>query len=392
MDHLLPTLACLFLLASCAEATQEDLSTGRTDRDDELAQRVAQITGIDVPTSEASTAYETMPSQARPTVDQGSGTRTHVVMSSQFGIPMARLDLPAHWNYRQDPRTGNWEAKAHELEVRNTGYQSFTYITGQMAQFYQASGVKMRAPLAPADAFQQDILPKLRQDGFEVVGQQEVPAIAAADQRMLNGLYSTGPSRKTARALVCDLRKGDRMSTVVMHWNAHESQDMVLWGYYLTVLDCTTRDHAREREGLLQGLAGTRYDQAYFAAYAQSEQQKADRSWAGHNARMRSNQAAFDAQQAAHRDMVNGVNDAQMGIYRTQSGAFDRGQGAWVDMMREEQNAVDPYTGEQFKIESGSQRYWMDQYGNYYGTDDVLNDPNHGNTTPHEWREVPTEP
>ena len=50
-------------------------------------------------------------------------------------------------------------------------------------------------------------------------------------------------------------------------------------------------------------------------------------------------------------------------------------------MMREEQNAVNPYTGEQFKIESGSQRYYMDQYGNYYGTDDVLNDPNVGNTT-----------
>ena len=387
MNQFLPALITVSLFASCGDISGEARDAGHPDRDDALAQRVARITGEALPQEVAD-----MPEAGQePRTAQG-GTRMHVVQSTQFNMPLARLELPAHWNYAQDPRTGNWEAKATGLEVHNSAYQSFTYVTGEFAQYYQAAGGRLRAPLSPADAFQQDIVPNLRKDGFEPLGQQEVSAVAAADQRMLDGLYSTGPVRKTARALVSDWKKGDQVSTVVMHWSAHESPDMVMWGYYLTVLDCTNGDHAREKEGLLKGLAGTQYDPAYFAAYAQSEQQKANRSWADHNARMRSNQAAFDASQAAHRDMVNGVNDAQMGIYRSQSESFDRGQGAWVDMMREEQNAVNPYTGEQFKIESGSQRYYMDQYGNYYGTDDVLNDPNVGNTTPHEWREVPTEP
>src|SRR5690606_29725980 len=109
-------------------------------------------------------------------------------------------------------------------------------------------------------------------------------------------------------------------------WSIFEGPDLVNWGYYVTLLETDAASFDRERSGLLKGLASVRYNPAYFAAYNNAEQQKADQSWSAHNSRMRSNQAAFDAQQRNFRENANATNDAIMGTYRSQRDASDRNQ------------------------------------------------------------------
>src|SRR5690606_32986316 len=115
-------------------------------------------------------------------------------------------------------------------------------------------------------------------------------------------------------------------------------------------------------------------------------------SWDAHNARMRSNQAAFDARQAAHRDMVNGVNNSIMGTWNSNNASMDRQQNATINGIRGEQDAANPYTGEAYKIESGYDQYWMNRDGQYIGTNDVMYDPNANDQWVDQWRQVPTQP
>ena len=310
------------LFASCGDIPARPGTLAIRTRDDALAQRVARITGETLP--------QEGPTCRRPARAAHGARSDAYACGAEHPVQHAagQAGAAAHWNYAQDAH-GQLGAKATGLEVHNSAYQSFTYVTGEFAQYYQAAGGRLRAPLSPADAFQQDIVPNLRKDGFRTAGAAGGERRGRCGPAHAGRLYSTGPVRKTARALVSDWKKGDQVSTVVMHWSAHESPDMVMWGYYLTVLDCTNGDHAREKEGLLKGLAGTQYDPASFrrlrpkrTAEGQPELGGPQRPHAFQPGRVR-------CQPGRAPDMVNGVNDAQMGIYRSQSESFDRGQGAW---------------------------------------------------------------
>lgn len=402
----LPLLALCTLFAACSGTNGTDNNEAFTDNGQggmsELEARVAAITGQGLPAdqyaptsgaqyAQGDAAHQQMQGQPGQQGQVQGGTRTHTIHSKQFNVPMAQMELPARWNVRT-LANGDWEANAPGIVVKNMGGQSFMYATGEFAYYYQNAGGKMRAPVAPELVVKQDMVPHWGKQGFEFMGQSEVPAIARADQQGMDGLYSIGQNRKTSRAVVSEWRKGDTRSAVVVHWYAMEGGDMVNWGYRLTGLEAPSASYEQEKGALLAGLASLRYNPAYFAAYARGEQQQEQQSWGAHNERMRSNQAAFDAQQRAHRDQVNSTNDAMMNSYWSNSRSSDRQHDATIDMIRGEQNAVDPYTGQPIKVESGATNYWMNNNGQYIGTNDVLYDPRlHGDHSD-QWREMPTEP
>lgn len=398
-------IVCTVLLLSCGQSA-DPTGTGQQAGDPyqdmgALEARVAAITGRDLPMEQ-----EPMPAsgdqygytagqapsvagQANGVPVQQGGTRRHTIHSQQFNVPMLHIELPARWSVKTTA-AGDWSVDSPGLKVQPLNGGNFMYATGQFAQIYQAQGGQMRAPVAPEQLVQQELVPKMRQMGYELVGMQPAPGIAQADQRGLDGMYAIGQIRKVCQANISEWRKGNERAAMVLHWYAFMSQDMSNWGYRLTRLMTTADRFEQEKAALVNTLAGQRYDPAYFAAYVSSERQKEGQSWAAHNNRMQSNQRAFDARQSAHRDMVNSVNDAQMNTWRNTSNTMDRMQDATIDGIRGEQNAVNPYTGESYKIESGYDQYWMNSDGQYIGTNDVLYDPNVNGQWVDQWRQVPT--
>lgn len=371
---------------------------------DHLQDRVAAITGKAYSTAtrsgdpdEGSPDQQANPSaspqagQQQQPVQQQAGVRTVTIPSKDFNMPMAQLDLPARWKVQANPN-GAWRVDEPGLKVHDVKGGSYMYTNGQMAQFYQQSGGILRAPLAPDQVIMQDLVPRMRQQGYELLGQQNAPSVAQADQRGLDGMYTVGQVRKTCRSNISEWRKGDERVALVMHWSSFASPDMVNWSYYLTQLRVPASRFTQEKQALMAGLSSVRYNPAYFAAYAQSEQQKANGSWAAHNQRMQGNQAAFDAQQRTHRETWDAINNASMGTYQNRMSSMDRQQNATINTIRGEQDAINPYTGEAVKIQSGQSQYWMNNNGEYIGSDDVMYDPNQNSHHVDQWRKVPTKP
>lgn len=367
--------------------------------DGSLADRVAAITGRDA------SAYNAQPvgqqdgsgmqggfGGASMSGDpQAGGTRTLTIRSPQFNVPMVHIDVPQRWPLKS-AASGDWSVDSPDLKVSFQNGGNFVYATGQFAQFYQQQGGQMRPPVSPDQLVQQDLAPKMRQKGWELIGMRELPQVAQADQRGLDGMYSVGQVRKVCQANVSEWRKGDDRIALVMHWFAFQSPDMTNWGYRFTGAETKAANFQQEEMALVNSLASVRFDPAYFAAYAQSEQQKGNQSWAAHNQRMQQNQANSDRSQAAHRDMVNSVNDAQMSTWRNNNASSDRMHDATIDMIRGEQNAYNPYTGQTGKVEAGYQNYWVDQNGQYFGTNDVNYDPNVNGQWVDQYQQLQTEP
>lgn len=330
------------------------------------------------------------PGQQQPAQEQGG--MTAITLYGTFpGIPMATVLVPARWNAKTNDK-GGWSINAPGLSLGDSQFKNFVMPNSQDAAYMQQAGMNVKAPATPEQIIQNETVAMMRASGYELIRQTDQPEVARADKAFVDQLYSIRPRRNEHRANLSEWRKGDKRQACLMHWSVTETPGSGNWNYYFNVLETTADRFEQEKQALVQVYASTRYNPQYFAAYAQSEQQKAGQSMAAFNQRMRTQQAAFDAQQQTHRETWDAINNASMSSFRDRMGSMDRMQNATINAIRGEQDAYNPYTGESGKVQSGYDNYWMNRDGQYMGTNSVLYNPNVNSDWTDQWREVPTKP
>lgn len=387
----------LMLLACGQQAPEQALPPTDDLQLTELRARVGQATGQWQGDVTAAGPYSA--GQQEPQQQPSAGFRTVPIQIKGFSIPAGQMQVPAHW--KDLPDGAGYTAPG--VSVKNLKAVNFTYATGQLAQFYQQSGSPMRTPVPPEQVVQLDLVPRMRQEGLALTGQQELPALGRLGQQLLDNInVSNGQVRNSSRTNLSEWSNGDARVALLMTWMCFQGAT-TNWSYTITRLETTADRYEREKNAWLQGAANVQYNPAFFAAFRQREQQKqaqwqqnenqrTQQSWAAHNQRIQANQAAFNAQQAAHNDMVNSVNNSIMGGYNSTMNSMDNMQNSTINGIRGEQDATNPYTGEAGKIQSGYNNYWMNSDGQYIGTDNGTYDPNVDGQWTDQWREVPTQP
>ena len=397
-------LVAPLLLLACGAAEQEPMANAGDHQDyNALAARVAAATGQPLP--EGDPALVGSMDAAQAGTPAAKGLRRYTVYSEQYKVPSTYIELPAHWQV-SGLETSYWSATAPGLEVRNNRYAMFKDVTGQMRQFSLMAGENLRAPMAPEQVFQQDIAPKVRAEGYELVEVKPMPDLTRKGMEDISKLRMSGNVRPALQTLMSVWKKGDQRRALFLNWMRMDGEGFVIWGYGVSTLDATANIFETEKNSLIQssltaqsapeGIAAQHRDaemkEHQGRMQAQQQQMQNQQSWAAHNQRMQANQAAFNAQQAAHNDMVNSVNNSIMGGYNSTMGSMDRMQNATINGIRGEQDAYNPYSGEAGKVQSGYDNYWMNRDGQYIGTNDVMYDPNMNSDQTDQWRQVPTQP
>lgn len=389
----------LFILA-CGQADKDQMGYQADDQYSALAARVAAATGQPLPDEDPALVGSMDAAQAG--VPAAKGLRQYTVYSEQYKVPSSYIQLPAHWQVR-GLETGYWSASAPGLEVRNNRFVTFKDVTGQMRQFSQMAGESLRAPMAAEQVFQQDIAPKVRAEGYELVEVKPMPELVRKGMEDVGKLYSPGNVRPALQTLMSVWKKGDQRRALFLNWLRMDGEGFVIWGYGVSTLDATARNFETEKNSLIhasltarsapEGIAAQHRDaqmkEQQGRMQAQQQQMQNQQSWAAHNQRMNARWNAFNAQQAAHNDMVNSVNNSIMGGYNSTMSTMDNMQNSTINAIRGEQDAYNPYTGEAGKIQSGYDNYWMNSDGQYFGTNDVMYDPNVNSDWTDQWRQVP---
>ena len=104
---------------------------------------------------------------------------------------------------------------------------------------------------------------------------------------------------------------------------------------------------------------------------------------------MAANQAAFEAQQIAHVNKSNAINDAIMGNWKANNAASDKNQEQFVDYIYENENVQNTETGKTYKVQQGANQYWMNNDGEYIGTKSNTYNPNQDeNMNEKKWQEL----
>jgi hypothetical protein len=324
-----------------------------------------------------------------------SGTWEKLVMHpfrDAEGEVVVEMPLPATWKIMGNPKQGEPTIVGpNGIKIIDFPGQNFIY-TGdlRMQQTYRAAGQPLRAMPGVESLIQQDLTPWCARQGLRFVRQYDIPEVSRIDQWYNEQLYKAVPSQMHIQAIGTDWvsANGDPYF-ILMHLTAGQSANLLVWYYRCTGLQAEKGHFEMARKQLIFGLANARYNLKPIMAYNQKEAEKAGRSWAAHNERMARNQADFEASQRAFINRSTAAHDSLMRNWQERNAASDKSQERFVDTITERTKVVDPSSGQQYKVESGSNHYWMNSDGRYLSTDKQDYDPNLDRTLNNQkWQEL----
>jgi hypothetical protein len=295
------------------------------------------------------------------------------------GMTFVEMPLPSTWKVVHDAKPGEPGITGPDgIKMFYFPGRNFVYSNDpQMQQIHAASGQPVRPVPPVAQLIRQDLVPWCANLGLKYLKHAEIPELTKIDQWHSDQLYKAVPSQNKTMVIGSDWENanGDP-HFIIMHLNVSVSAQMQNWGYYCKGLQAEKKAFEKAKRQLIFALANARYNPQHIMAYNQREAQKAGQSWAEHNARMARNQAAFEASQRAHVNKSNAINEAIMSGWRERNAASDIAHGKFIDTINEKTNVVDPSSGQRYKVDSGSNHYWMNRDGKYLSTDQQAYDPN----------------
>lgn len=308
------------------------------------------------------------------------------------GTVIASMPFPSNWNFIGAPGKGEPSITGPSgLKVTDFPAQSFmdNYNSGLQQTYYQ-SGQQLRSMPGIEQLIQEDFVPGFAKEGFQLVRHYEIPEVSKVDKWYSDQLYKAMPSRTEITAIGTEWKSEDgRPYFMLIHLNVSTNETMQNWYYASAGLEAEPAYFERAKKQYIFALANTRYNLQPIMTYNQQEAQGVGQSWAAHNQRMARNQAAFEANQRAHVNKTEAVNDAIMSGWRARNAASDRSQERAIDGMYERSNVVDQTTGQTYKVAAGSNQYWMNSNGEYIGTQLQDYNPNlDDNMNEQRWREL----
>ncbi len=295
------------------------------------------------------------------------------------GMVVVEMPFPATWKVMSNHKPGEPTIVGpNGIKVIDFPLKFFTYTSdSRLQQTYRATGQQLRPMPGVEQIIQQDFVPWADGQGLKFMRQYEIPEITKIDRWYNDQLFKAVPMRMQIQAIGSEWEtaKGDRYF-IITHLSSSDSGTMQNWSYYSTGIQAEKSHFDTAKKQLIFALANARYNLQQIMAYNQMEAQKAGQSWAAHNARMAQNQANFEASQRAFVNRSTAAHDSLMNNWRERNAASDKAQERFVDTITERTKVVDPSSGQQYKVESGYNHYWMNADGKYLSTDKQDYDPN----------------
>lgn len=328
---------------------------------------------------------------ADASMDQGNAKiAMHPVMDAKTGMVSYQMPLPASWKIvtlptPQDPViVGPGGVK---IFYRNGSSNMFSNDPN-MQRSYQMAGQAMRRPMEISAYLQQDLMPQMMSNGFQLVKQYPIPQIAERNRIYGAKLYKVAQTRDQHFALGTEWRNQEgKPLFMIVNMSVSQGQNDVFWYTNMQVLTADKDQFEPAKRAFLNGIINTQDNPQQIAAFNASEQQKANQSWSQHNAKMQQNQRNFDQQQATHTSTWDAINKASMDGYNSRMGSMDHNQRNFTNYIKDENTVSN--NGQQYQVESGSNQYWMNNNGEYIPSNDVMYDPNADNAVNNQnWQEV----
>ena len=146
------------------------------------------------------------------------------------------------------------------------------------------------------------------------------------------------------------------------------------WGYTINAMAAKPDAYENAKNTYIYSLLNFWINPQWVQANNTYWSTKSQQSTAAHNQRMADIKAQGQAiieRGKMHSEMLDRNHEQFMSQLRS-----DNGHSQFLDYIRDETNVTNSYNGQTYKVESGSNYYWMNNDGKYIRTDDANWNPN----------------
>ncbi|MAK35148.1 MAG: hypothetical protein CMC15_03105, partial [Flavobacteriaceae bacterium] len=146
------------------------------------------------------------------------------------------------------------------------------------------------------------------------------------------------------------------------------------WNFFGQYLQATSADFSEAKKAFLYGLENTQYNQQWIATRNQNDMNRANVSYAAHQKRMAAIQARGNASMALSKTYSE-ISDISHAGYLKRSNINSAGHSKTINTIAENTVIANHGTGEHYTVPSGSNYYWVNNRGEYFGTNNINYDP-----------------
>ena len=309
------------------------------------------------------------------------------------GRVMSYLPLPKSWKVVPDGTNTPGLEAPNGIKVNSLPPEIYYFNVDPYVA--QMAGKAVANPIPVESVFQQHLAPAIQQQGGKLIKQYPLQQIAQRNQQLLQGALNR--MRLQSYTIIASewQQANGKKSLILLSHMVGNAQGSGSWSISITELEAPAAYFDKAKETYLYAQANWQLDRNTVMAHRndlkrmdRQAQQRMAASQAAHNARMRSNQAAYNSFQKTQ-STLSDIGDIYHQGYQNRSAMTDQGQANAVDGIWGRQTVTNPYNNQQVQMEHGYNNYYINSDNEYIGTDDMFYDPNMDNTVNHqEWQRI----
>lgn len=325
----------------------------------------------------------------------GSQIEMKPIRDTRTGRITSYVPLPVNWKLVTQPNGSMGYQGPNGISVSSMPTE--TYFFNVDPYVAQMSGKKVANPIPLQTIFQQNVAPAIQQQGGKMIKQYALNEIAQRNRQMFQSALGRS-NIQSCQVIASEWQQPNgHKSLILMSQVVMQSYGAGTWVLTLTELEAPAQFFEKAKQTYLYGQANWQVDRNTAMAHAadlqrrdRESQQRLAQSAAAHNARMRSNEAAFQAQQRSHNSTYSDISDMSMRGYWSRSDMQDRMRNKETNMIREEYTMTNPWDNRNMQVQSGYQNYYINSNGDVIGSNDVNFNPNvHKQYNNTQWRKMP---
>jgi len=300
---------------------------------------------------------ETQSSEGQFLSFSNKNTNMQAVKDPRTGRVSQMVPLPSHWKATSE----GWKGKGGSLFVELQGQNS-----AQLGRHLNSADQVIR----------EFVLPNLQANNIRVDAVIDLPEVAANNHREWEKRWRPFPARTRHEVKAVEMTnpQNQERGLLVINYFMTQNQMSSFSGYYLHNLESKAKYVDEHKAEVIHALSHMYTTPEALAAYNQSEQQKSQQGWADHNRRMRARENAFHSWQNTAKTNSE-IGDIMFEGYKKRSAMRDAGHERSVDAILGRENVVDPSNNQSYKVESGYKYYFVNDFGQYIGSNDPFYNP-----------------
>jgi len=311
------------------------------------------------------------------------------VYDATNGMVVCQIPLPESWNYNANKNAEITIKAPNNVIVNKTEVQNYAYAKDAFAleslQLVSAPNITISPVYSLQEILQNYIVPLAQSQGQTLINSYKLPSVLGFWNRFESGLLRTG-SKKQYHVLGSDWKdaQGNKLFLVLVQLILDKGQ-FVNWTLQSTQLEAPEAYFDTAKKAFIHGLSNTQINmkwQQFTNNKLLRNIQNNQTYWANatrqsrvaHNQRMAVIQSRGDAIRKVGK-IYSDVLDINHAGFLKRSNLNAATHAKTIDAIAGNATISNMATGESYKVEDGSEYYWVNANGEYFGTNNAFYDP-----------------